>query len=78
MNTVGLVISVVVAFLIYSIVATIAAFLLLTLWGPNLDIETFLSLTAAIGLATGILGAAVPILRRSAISILTSLAPSSW
>ena len=78
MNTLGWVVSVIVAFLVYGIVATIAAFLALTMLAPNLDIENFLRLTAAIGVATGILGAAVPLLRRTAISVLTSFAPSSW
>lgn len=78
MNTLGLVISVIVAFLIYGIVATIAAFLALTVWAPGLEIETFLWIVAAIGLASGLLGAAVPFLRRTAISVLTSFAPSSW
>ena len=78
MNTVGLVISVIVAFLTYGIVATITAFVALSMWAAGLEIETFLWLTAGIGLGTGILGAVVPVLRRFAISVLTSLAPSSW
>lgn len=78
MNTLGLVVSVILAFFIYGIVATIAAFLALSMWAGGLEIETFLWLTAGIGLGAGILGAAVPILRRFAISLLTAFAPSSW
>ncbi len=78
MKTLGLVVSAIVAFLVYGIVAAIAAFLALTMWAPNLEIETFLKLTAAIGLSLGILGAVIPFLRRSVISILTALAPSGW
>ena len=78
MNTLGLVVSVIFAFLIYGIAATIAAFVALSIWAGGLEIEIFLWSVAGIGVATGILGAAVPVLRRFAISILTSFAPSSW
>ena len=78
MKTLGLVVSVIFAFVVYGIVATIAGFLSLTLWAPNLEIETFLKLTAAIGLAVGILGAVIPFLRRGVISLLSAFAPSGW
>jgi hypothetical protein len=78
MNTLGLVVSMILAFLIYGTTATIAAFLALSVWAAGLEISMFLMIVAAIGLGTGILGAAVPVLRRFAIGVLTALAPSGW
>ena len=78
MKTLGLVVSVIVAFVVYGVIAMIAAFLALSIWAGGLEIETFLWIVLAIGLAIGSLGAAIPFLRRGVFSLLTAFAPSSW
>ena len=78
MNTFGLVIGVIIAFLLYGVIATLATFVALAFWAGGWDIETILWVTSITGLLIGILGAAVPALRRAGIFVLTLFAPSSW
>lgn len=78
MNILGLVFSVIFAFLIYGLITTIAVFVALSMWAAGLEIETFLWIVAASGLGGGILGAAIPMMRRFAIDVLTALVPSGW
>ena len=77
MSKFELVFDMLVGFVLFGILGTIATFLALLLWlQPSVELWPY-----ALGIAgfvCGVLGAAVPVLRKTAIFILSLVAPSSW
>ena len=61
----------------YGIVGLVAAFFGL-LFLADLEFDTMLTATAMIAVILGCVGAAVPMLRKAAVFILSLFAPSAW
>ncbi|MCR9268420.1 MAG: hypothetical protein NXH72_00385 [Hyphomonadaceae bacterium] len=77
MNKFELVFDLLVAFILYGLVGTIGGFFALLMWA-QLEFEILLRATIALGLGAGVLGAAIPILRRGAVFVLSLFTPSLW
>ncbi len=77
MNKFELIFDIVIAFIMYGIIGLVAAFFgLLVL--ADLEFDTMLTVTAVIAVILGCVGAAVPMLRKAAVFILSLFAPSAW
>ena len=77
MNKFELVFDIIIAVVFYGVIGLISGFLGLLLW-TDLEFETLLKVAAGIGLLAAIAGAAIPLTRKCAVSILSLFAPSAW
>lgn len=77
MNKFELIFDIVIAFIMYGIIGLVAAFFGL-LFLADLEFDTILTVTAVIAIILGCVGAAVPMLRKAAVFILSLFAPSAW
>ena len=77
MSKFELIFDIVIAFIIYGIFGLVAAFFGL-LFLADLEFDTMLTATAMIAVILGCVGAAVPMLRKAAVFILSLFAPSAW
>lgn len=77
MNKFELIFDIVIAFIMYGIIGLVAAFFGL-LFLADLEFDTMLTATAMIAVILGCVGAAVPMLRKAAVFILSLFAPSAW
>lgn len=68
---------IVIAFILYGIIGLVVAFFGL-LFLADLEFDTLLKATAVIAVIMGCIGAAVPMLRKAAVFILSLFAPSAW
>lgn len=77
MNKFELIFDIVIAFIMYGVIGLVAAFFGL-LFLADLEFDTMLTVTAVIAVILGCVGAAVPMLRKAAVFILSLFAPSAW
>lgn len=77
MRTLGLVLKIVIAFFLYGIIGLIIGLLSSLLW-PELSGEGILWWTGSVGLASGVLGAAIPFTRNRLLDVFALFSPSSW
>lgn len=77
MSKFELVFDMLVGFVLFGILGTIGTFLVLVFWlQPSVELWPYA--IGVVGFVSGVLGAAVPFLRKTAIFILSLFAPSSW
>lgn len=77
MSKFELVFDILVAFVLFGILGTLGTFLALLFW-TEIRVELWPYILAGGGVSAGILGAAVPFLRKTAVFVLSLFAPSSW
>ena len=77
MSKFELVFDLIIGFIFFGVIGTLGGFLALLFWS-GFGFDLILKLSVAIGATAGILGAAVPFMRKSAVFFLTLFAPSGW
>ena len=77
MSTLGLMLKIIIAFILYGIIGLIAG-ILSSLLRPELTGEGILWWTVFVGLAFGVLGAAIPFTRNRLLDVFALFLPSSW
>ncbi|MEM9571681.1 MAG: hypothetical protein AAF996_09450 [Pseudomonadota bacterium] len=77
MRTLGLLIKIIIAFILYGIIGLIVGILSSLLW-PDITGEGILWWTGAVGLIFGLLGASVPFTRNRMLDVLALFSPSNW
>jgi len=77
MSKFELVFDLIIAFIFFGLIGTLGGFFALLFWS-GLGFDLILKLSVAIGATAGLLGAAVPFTRKSAVFVITLFAPSGW